>query len=227
MVALWILGILLALLLLILLLRVGADIRWKQGVELWLRVGPVKYRILPQEKKERKPRKEKKKPSAKTEKAKDTKKRKPTAADLRAAAPTLWKALQRGLTKTRRRLRIHPLELCVVFGGDDPAKVAQAYGWASTAMWTVMPQMEELVRMRDPHIHLDVDYNAEKTVTEGEIGVSLRVWDSLVIGFAFGIPLLKWYRVWKKMKAAAVTVDGDDKAAESAPEEERSKTTAK
>ena len=95
-------------------------------------------------------------------------------------------------------MRIDPLRLSVVFAGEDPAAVAQTYGWASSAMWTLRPQLERLLKIPDPHIHLGTDFGAARTQIEGEAGVAFRIGDLLIIGLGFGIPLLKWLRKRKK-----------------------------
>ena len=124
-----------------------------------------------------------------------------TFRDIRSALPALWESLKRGLRKTRQRLRIDPMHLSVCFGGDDPAQVAELYGWANTAMWTVMPEMERLTRMPDPHIHLETDFTASETHISGEVGLSFRIGDLLAIGFAFAGPALRWYRAFRKEKS--------------------------
>ena len=53
-------------------------------------------------------------------------------------------ALKRTLRRTCRRTRIDPLEVGVIFAGDDPADTAQTYGYANAALWTLMPKLEEL-----------------------------------------------------------------------------------
>ena len=95
-------------------------------------------------------------------------------------------------------MRIDPLRMSVVFAGEDPAAVAQTYGWASSAMWTLMPQLERLLKIPDPHIHLGTDFGAARTQIEGEAGITFRIGDLLIIGLGFGIPLLKWLRKRKK-----------------------------
>ena len=124
-----------------------------------------------------------------------------TPGDIRSALPYLWKSLQGGLRKTRQRLRIDPMQVSVILGGEeDPAASAETYGWISAAVWTFMPRLEELMRIPDPYIHLDVDYNARETRAEGEIGLFFQIRDLFAIGFAFGIPALKWLLRWKKEK---------------------------
>ena len=211
MVVLYILGVLLLLIVSITFIRVGVYISFGEELRVTAKVGPVAKQILPKSDKPKKPKKPKKqkkpkkpKESKEEETADKPKKKKLdlTFEDIRSAFPALFESLKKGLHKTRKRLKIHPMTVSVTFGDDDPAKVAEMYGWASTAMWTVMPQLEQLIRMPNPRIHLDVDYNALKTRAEGEIGISLLIRDGIGIGGSFGIPLIKWLLATKKRKAA-------------------------
>ena len=186
MVVLWIVGVLLALIVLLMLLRVGVRFSFGDEARLAVRVGPAALQILPG--KAKKPSKEKKQPF------------KPTFAEIRSAVPALWTALKNGLRRTRRAVRIDPMRLSVTLAGDDPAQVAQMYGWAEGVMWTLMPRLEELVHMPDPRIHLNVDYQRRQSRAEGEVGLSLRVGDGVLIALAFGIPLLRWYLALRKSR---------------------------
>lgn len=152
--------------------------------------------------KEKKPKKPKEKQEEKPQEApKEKKKLGLTFADIRSALPYLWQSLKGALRKTRQRLRVDPLRLSLVLGGEpDPAASAETYGWLSAAVWTFMPRLEELMRIPDPYIHLDVDYSAAETKAEGEVGLSFQIRDLFAIGFAFGIPVLKWLLRWKKEK---------------------------
>lgn len=207
MVVLWILGILLALILLILFLRVGVHVSFGEQLKVDAFVGPVKIGILPKKektKKREKPKKEKpkkeKKKSAEDEKPKEKKKLGLTFDDVRSAIPAFFDAIKSTLRKTRMRMRIDPMRLSLTFGGDDPAKVSEMYGWASTAMWTLMPQLENVIRIPNPSIHLDVDFQAASTKAEGEAGISFQIRDFFAIGFAGARPALKWFLAFKKAK---------------------------
>ena len=79
-----------------------------------------------------------------------------------------------------------------------PADIAQTYGYASAAMWGVMPHLEDLFHIPDPSLHLRMDYSSEKTHAEGAVGLSLRIRDGLHIALALLIPMLKWYLRYKK-----------------------------
>lgn len=205
-VALWILGILAVLILLLLLLRVGVHVRFGDELRVTAIAGPIRLQLVPEPEKKKpdKPKKEKA-PKKKEKTPEDGEKKKSlglTFRDIRSALPALWESLKRGLRKTRQRLRIDPMRLSVCFGGDDPAQVAELYGWANTAMWTVMPEMERLTRMPDPHVHLETDFNAPDTRVSGEVGLRFRIGDLLAIGFAFAGPALRWFMAFRKEKAA-------------------------
>ena len=183
MAALWILGILLALIVAALFLRVGVRIAFGQELRVTAAAGPVRIQIVPSPPK--KPKNEKKP------------KEKKDASEKQKTPPRE----KRKLRKTRQRLRIDPMRVSVILGGEEnPAASAETYGWISAAVWTFMPRLEELMRIPDPYIHLDVDYNARETRAEGEIGLSFQIRDLFAIGFAFGIPALKWLLRWKKEK---------------------------
>lgn len=206
MVALWILGILLLLILVLLLLRVGVRLQFGEELRVTAIAGPIRLQLVPEPEKKKtdKPKKEKAPKKKKEKTPEDGEKKRSfglTFRDIRSALPALWESLKRGLRKTRQRLRIDPMHLSVRFGGDDPAQVAELYGWANTAMWTVMPEMERLTRMPDPHIHLETDFTASETHISGEVGLSFRIGDLLAIGFAFAGPALRWYRAFRKEKS--------------------------
>ena len=187
--ALWILGILLALILLLLFLRVGVHITFGEALKVDACVGPVRIAVVP-----------KKKTPPAEEKPKEKKKTGLTFADIRTAVPALFEAVKGALRKTRQRMRIDPMRLSLTFGSDDPAKTSEMYGWAGTAVWTLMPQMEQLMKIPDPSIHLDVDFQAVSTKAEGEVGISFQIRDFFAIAFAAAKPVLKWFFAFKKAK---------------------------
>lgn len=228
MVALWILGILLALILLVLFLRVGVRIAFGDELRVTAVAGPLRLQIVPRP--QRKPKKEKK-PKEKSEKKpqeapKEKKKLGLTPGDIRSALPYLWQSLKGDLRKTRQRLRVDPLRLSLVLGGEpDPAASAETYGWISAAVWTFMPRLEELMRIPDPYIHLDVDYSAAETRAEGEVGLSFQIRDLFAIGFAFGIPVLKCLLRWrkeKKLREEAQKAENPEKPQEPVTNDEKS-----
>ena len=195
-----VLGIVLLFFLLLSFLRVGVIAAFGAELRVRLRVGPVKLTILP--KREKKAKKEEKAddPPAETEPPKEKKKRalpRLTLAEIYDLAGALFGVLGRTLRRACRRTRIDPLEVCVVFAGDDPADTAQTYGYACAALWTFMPKLEELFYIPNPSIHLDMDFQAKETTAEGTVSVSLRVCDLFAILFALAGPMAKWFLRWR------------------------------
>lgn len=193
MTALEIIGMILLLFLLLSLLRVGAIVDFGGELRVRLRVGPVKLTVLPR--KEKKAQKKAAEAAGKTPEEKT----KPKAAgghrlpklsfpELRELAGTVLGALMRTLRRTCRRTRIDPLEVGVIFAGDDPADTAQTYGYANAALWTLMPKLEELFYIPKPSVYLGMDFTKAETSAEGTVGVSLRVCDLFAILFTLAVP---------------------------------------
>ena len=221
MTALKVIGVILLIVFLIGLIRVGAAVRF--GEELWLRllIGPFRITLLPaKEKKVAQNGEKKKKKAAETGKTEQSGKKKSrslpkfTSEEWRDLITTALSALKETARRTCRRLRIDPLEILIVFGGEDPADIAQSYGYASAAMWSVMPQLEDLFHIPDPSLHLRMDYSAKETRAEGSVGLSLRVWDMLIIAFALMRPMLKWYRRFRRAHKNDQTAEANAKATE-------------
>ena len=203
-VILWILGVLLALIVLLCVTRVGVHAVFGETLLLDVKIGWFRIHILPA----KEPNKKKKDQGKETEKAKKTEEKeekkpfpKPSFADVRDAVSTLWPPLKRALDRTRRRLRIEPLDLSVTLGGsEDPASAAQLYGELYAAVWSAMPVLERLLVIPSPHIHIGIDFMEDKTKLEGEVGVSARVGTLLAVGATIGFPALKWFLQYKKKK---------------------------
>lgn len=210
MTALKIIAILAALLALLGLTRVGAVFRFGDALAVTAKIGPFRIQILPQKRKKT-AKKEEKKPK-KTQKATETKAKKPfpkpSLADIREAVRTLWPPLKRTLARTRRGVRIDPLDVSVILGGEaDPAEAAGLYGRLTGAVWGGMPVLERLLNIPDPHIHLDVDFTAEQTALRGTAGVSARIGTLTWIGLTMAVPALKWLLRYMKTKRTPVGKD--------------------
>ena len=197
---LWISGVLAAGLLLVCLTRVGIYAAFTSGiVKLDLRFGLFRFHAYPGKKKKKEENKTAEAAENIKEKAKKPVFSKPALRDIRDAVHTLWPPLKRALKRTRKGLRIHPLRLSLTVGGEkDPAAGAELYGYLHAGMWTVMPVLEELLVMPNPYIHIGLDFEAEKTVIDGEAGVTARIGTLLRVGLGVGIPALRWFLRYQK-----------------------------
>lgn len=209
MIWLWIVGILAALIALLCWTRVGVHAVFRRdGVTLDAKVGLLHIRILPaketSQKAKKKPKKGKKAEKPNEEKPKRARP-KITLTDIKDAVRTLAPPLKRALARTRRGIRISPLQLSVTVGGsEDPAAAAELYGYLHAGVWTAMPALEQLLVIPDPYIHVGIDFDARETILEGELGISIRIGTLLAMAFGLGVPALRWFLRFQKKKQQPV-----------------------
>ena len=227
---LWIILGILAVFWLIGRIRVGAHVTLQaNSPTVRVKIGPFGIQVFPAKPKKDKPPKEKK-PKKKKKAAKkgetaasgDKKpaKAKPkiTLDDVKSAFNALWPPLKRALGRTRRSIRIHPLDLSVTAGGaQDPAKAAELYGYLHMGVWTGMPVLEQLLVIPDPHIHIGIDFDGATRV-DGEVGISIRIGTIFAVAFGIGIPAVKWYLNFtkKQKQPAQAPTEGETKPTEPA-----------
>lgn len=196
-----ILGILILLAVLLSRIRLGVRLTWEPGsLTAEASIGPFRIRLYPPaQRKKSVPQSPAPKEAAQPQQKKHAAFPKPTAEDLRLALETLLPPLRRALDRTRRGIRVTPLEICVTVGGEeDPAAAAQLYGWLHTTVWTIMPVMEQLVRIPEPAIHIGIDFDADTTVSSGKIGIFLTLGTLVSVAFRIGIPVIKFLTAYMK-----------------------------
>ncbi len=198
---LWILAGIVLLAALLCWTRVGAWVSFGGGkLRLDAKLGLLRVHILPARPGKPKAGKpQKKEPEKKPKKEKGKAELSFTLEDGKDALQTLLPPLKRALGRTRRGIRVKPLRLSLVLGGqEDPAAAAQAYGTLQAAVWAGMPLLESLLDIRDPYIHTDVDFSASAAAAEGEAGITLRIGTLLAVGFGMAFPALGWFLRWRK-----------------------------
>ena len=196
-----ILGILILLAVLLSRIRLGVRLTWEPGfLTAEASIGPFRIRLYPPaQRKKNTTQSLAPKEAAQPQQKKHAAFPKPTAEDLRLALETLLPPLRRALDRTRRGIRVTPLEICVTVGGEeDPAAAAQLYGWLHTTVWTIMPVMEQLVRIPEPAIHIGIDFDADTTVSSGKIGIFLTLGTLVSVAFRIGIPVIKFLTAYMK-----------------------------
>ena len=202
-VILWILGVLLALIVLLCVTRVGVHVVFGERLLLDAKIGWFRIHILPAKEANKKKKERGKKEEDTEETTEKAAKKppfpKPSFTDIRDAVSVLLPPLKRALDRTRRGLRIEPLDLSMTLGGsEDPASAAQLYGELNAAVWSAMPVLERLLVIPSPHIHIGIDFMETKTKLEGEVGVTARIGTLLSVGATIGFPALKWFLQYKK-----------------------------
>lgn len=196
MIWLWILGILVVFLTLFCLVPIGVRILFGKPILAKVTIGPIRIQIAPSKSKKKKKTslekaKKNEKPHAFLEKLKNTVR--PSLRTLKSAYHTLKPPVKRAIKKTLHGIKIDPLLVSVTLGGkEDPAQTAEIYGIAESVIWTVMPTLEQIMKIPHPKIHLGVNFDTEKTDVQGEIGVSIRIGTLIAVGIEIGIPTLCW-----------------------------------
>ena len=213
MIWLWIIGIILALLLLLLMTRVGVKIGfYNDTLLLDAKIGLFSVRILPNSQKTKKEPTEKKskKTAEKVPEQKQKTKIGLTFSDVKEALSVLWPPLKKALDRTRKGIRIHPFTVSVTIGAaNDPASGAELYGWLHAGVWTVMPQLEQILAIPKPSIHIGIDFDAAKTKLEGKLGLSARIGTLLRVGLTIAIPAIKWFLKWKKQQSTGSALQNE------------------
>jgi len=198
----------LAVIVLLAILPLGAGIIYgESGFAADIIAGPVRIKLFPKPKKEKKkkekPKKESKSgknSSGKAEKKTDSKKGGPVTDFL----PLLKTALDL-LNDFRKKLRVNRLEVKVVLAGGDPCDLAVNYGKAWTAVGNVMPHLERFLVIKKRDIRIECDFV--------ESGTSIYVYLDLTITFGrlicllvrYGVRALREYlTIMKKRKGGAV-----------------------
>lgn len=223
-----ILGVIAALIVVILCLRVSVTASFGDELHVTAQIGPVKLQVVPPPEKKPKKEKPKKRESGgdrqaagqgeeKAESPPDCR-RYPRRAERRMARHTRGAAPAPG-----RRIRIDPMRVSIVLGDENPANTAEWYGWVNAAVWTVMPWLEKTVHMPDPQVHMEMDFNAFETKVSGTVGISYRIGDLLAIGFAAAGPLLRFLLPFLK-RQKAMKKEAAKKAAEQAAAEKKAET---
>ena len=201
----WILGILATLVLLLCLVRVGVRFELHDGaVILDAKIGAFRLGVLPAPK--QKPKRGRESTTKKTAGKGVEKPALPklTLSDIKELVRVLVSPLKRALNRTWKGIRIHPLQVSVTLGGgEDPASAAELYGYLNAGMWTVMPEAERLINIPDPHIHIGVDFDAQETVIEASVEMTIRIGTLIAAAFTVGIPAIRWFLRYRKKQMAA------------------------
>lgn len=217
-------GWLITLLILICLaiLPLGVSVVYDEdGAVIRVIAGPVKFKVFPLPKKEKKPKKEKSPKKEKTAPKKQGKPKKKTATSGKignAAAEQpkkkggsitdflpLVKVLLKFLDGFRRKLRVNVLELKLIMASDDPCDLAVNYGKAWAAVGNLMPQLERVFIIQKRNVEVECDFTADKTRVIARLDLSITL--GRILGLVFvliGRAIVELIKIVMKRKGGAV-----------------------
>lgn len=199
-----ILGILLLFFAVVLFTPAGIRASYDRGeVKAAVRFGPVQVPVYPREKKEKPPKEKKEQKKEEASEApqgeKPQKKVSLNEDQILYSLEKLPPILGRALKRVGRSLRFDPLQVHLLVAGTDPAKTAILYGRLEGALAAGLPTLHRLVRIKNQDIQLFLDFQEESMDCIADVGVSLRLWDVLVMALCAGCSALKWYLGFRKL----------------------------
>lgn len=208
------LAIILGVLLLILLLPVGAMLRYDGEITLKVIVGPLRIGILPGKPKSRKQLEKEEKKKAQKEAAKAEKKKKAAAnklikkeekpkpkeplKDKLAGLIPFIKLATDAFGSIFRKLTVTKLVLHVSYGGSDKAKLAESYGTIMGAVGAVGPLLGKAFRVKRREISIVPDFLSDQVDILAELHLRYFVFDLLGILLKYGWRGLKLLLARKK-----------------------------
>ena len=205
------------------ILPLGASIIYDEdGAVVRVIAGPVKIKVFPLPKKDKKPEKKpKKETKSKKEKTSSKKQEKSnkqtqtsgkteTKAKKKKGGPItdflpLVKVLLKFLDGFRRKLRLNVLELKLIMAADDPCDLAVNYGKAWAAVGNLMPQLERVFVIQKRNIEVECDFTADKTLVIARLDLTITL--GRILGLVFlliGRAIVELIKIVLKRKGGAV-----------------------
>ena len=209
-----IIGVIAAIIALISLIPIGADIGYEGGaLHVSAKIAGVLLPLFPKppadETKPKKPKKKKeKKPTeAPTEPQPPKTKKKPKLDLTKDDLLVLVKKVLKGFGILGRKFQVDRFLLDVVVAGKDPYVTAQTFGYLNAALNVLAPICARRFTVKDLYVRTDVDFTTETPKIDGGIALTIRIGAifrmifTIVFG-ALGI-LLRKKLVQAKMKRLA------------------------
>ena len=201
------------------ILPLGASIIYDEdGAVIHVIAGPVKIKVFPLPKKDKKPEKVKKPKKEKTSSKNQQKSNKQTQtsgkteteAKKKKGGPItdflpLVKVLLKFLDGFRRKLRLNVLELKLIMAADDPCDLAVNYGKAWAAVGNLMPQLERVFVIQKRNIEVECDFTADKTLVIARLDLTITL--GRILGLVFlliGRAIVELIKIVLKRKGGAV-----------------------
>lgn len=212
----------LGILILLGLLPLGVSVIYDEdGPLVRVIAGPLKIKVFPLPKKEKKPKKAKKAKTKaeETTQASETKGKKQPATNQqttqqppkkKSGGPItdflpLVKVVLRFLDGFRRKLRVNVLELKLIMAADDPCDLAVNYGRAWAVVGNLMPQLERVFVIKKRNIEVECDFTADKTLVLAKVDLTITIGRLLGLIFALiGRAIVELIKIVMKRKGGAV-----------------------
>ena len=236
MVGLIILGVIIAIIVAIMLVPVGADVAYEGGeLRLSAKVCGMLLQLIPKpaadetkpkkEKKPKKPKKQKKQPEEQAQTGEEKPKKKLDLDFSMDEIMGLVKSVLRGLGRFGRKLSVDRFLLHYTAAGKDPYNTAMTFGYVNGALTTLAPICRRSFDAKDVDVWTDVDFTTEKTKVDFGVALTIRIGQIFGVVFtilfgALGIIIKHKFRKFKEKRAnkKAGIPDNEGTAAENKEE---------
>lgn len=236
MVGLIILGVIIAIIVAIMLVPVGADVAYEGGeLRLSAKVCGVLLQLIPKppadetkpkkEKKPKKPKKQKKQLEEQVQTGEEKPKKKLNLDFSMDEIMGLVKSVLRGLGSFGRKLSVDRFLLHYTAAGKDPYNTAMTFGYVNGALTTLAPICRRSFDAKDVDVWTDVDFTTEKTKVDFGVALTIRIGQIFGVVFtilfgALGILIKHKFRKFKEKRAnkKAGIPDNEGTAAENKEE---------
>ena len=155
---------------------------------VWVLIGPLKLRVYPGN---RKPVKSNS--SGKSEKS-ETKGG--SYWDFRPVIDTIVDFLG----EFRRKICVNHLELKLILAGDDPSDLAVNYGKAWAILGSLIPQLEQLFKIKKRDLEVECDFTSDKTLIFARVDATITLARTLCLLSRHGAEILRRLFELKKLR---------------------------
>ena len=192
-----ILGVLVLLITLILLIPIGADIRYEEGViRVSAKAAGVKLQLIPKPKKSedaQKPEKEKKKKEKPPEEKQEAEKpKKKFSLPFNAEEILeLLKTVLKGFGRFGKKFKVERFVLHWVAAGWEPYTVARVYSVVNAGLSQLAPICTERFHCKDSSVWTDIDFVRDDMFLEFGLTVTIRIGQIIGTGLSIGFGALK------------------------------------
>ena len=192
----WILlAILVGLITLIMLIPIGADLRYEDEViRVSAKVAGIKIQLIPKKKKEPKTEQseeEKPKPESKPKEEKPKKKKKGRSFSLNAEEIfDLLKVVLKGFGRFGRKFKVERFVLHWTAAGGDPYLVARVFSVVNAGLSQLAPICTERFHCRDSSVWTDIDFVSDRMFFELGLTMTIRIGQIVGTGIRLAVGAL-------------------------------------
>ena len=209
-----ILAVIVLLITLILLVPVGADLRYEDGViRISAKAAGIKLQLIPRPKKEEKPEKPKKEKPEKEKKETDQPQKEKKKRSLPFNAEEIFELLKDVLVRIGRfgkKFKVERFVLHWIAAGWDPYYTARTFAVVNAGLSQLAPICTERFHCKDSSVWTDIDFVRDDMFFEFGLTMTIRIGQIIGTGLSIGFAAAK---IFIKSKLRKKREDREEAAA--------------